>query len=650
MNNNNLVLLFSNIVKMNSRKAITLFLIIVVVAELSFCARLKFAKRDRVLKSVLRKIVDANELNGFLVCNFILQKRNAEVVAKSQELLREASSCATVVKGDCSLADDRTFRRFMRNPVKDLVHYHVAATGKVYIIIILDSGWLLQNIDNPFEAIRFFNLHYSTRLSVTKTLVVTILDKPYKFYKRLLRKVPVKSFYFYNIDVLEIVIRRNRKRAAPRVQYRVIRFDFFKKNLRVTKYSRKTKFFPDKMKNLHGLKLTMRRYPNFNSNNNNDMYRQFGNLMIHYPFECVVKQLNGTPIFVGPKYNSFACHSINLNIRDDITTNTLISAKSLSICYVVPVLYDEVQGTDYRQIGFNLIALIAIIFIYQKLRDYLHFDTQTWQLTRIFSMIIGIANPRNPVRFGETVAFALLIAVGFFAGSDIIFGLFSANVVQKVERQLETVEDVIRNNISFGYSVIEEKERFEMIPNVNWFKIEKVHVFDNLLTYKNESVVSTSEYFSLPFPAKVMVNSKIHARRSNIHHSFSTYHVWLVARCCPWLQNMNYCLMRYYESFIEKTRETNRIQELLVRLEMKVPIEKLTLKLQEESEVKTEDIAGGLWSLIALGVVLPLFVLAIEVIFHKYSSASRLTLNDVRFHLSQIHLQSLHSCTRVCKK
>lgn len=91
------------------------------------------------------------------------------------------------------------------------------------------------------------------------------------------------------------------------------------------------------------------------------------------------------------------------------------------------------------------------------------------------------------------------------------------------------------------------------------------------------------------------------------------------------------------------------MQEKLLDKSLKPLIEKLMLKNREESEAKTDDL-DGLWLLIAIGAVLPLFVLAIEVISHKCSTACPLRLKDLRFYLAQIHLQSLHSRIKFCKK
>lgn len=153
---------------------------------------------------------------------------------------------------------DRTSKKFMRSINERLVHFHIAATDNIYIIVIIDSTWFSHTRHNLAKMIQISNLYFSLSQSVTKTLLVTILDRPYyNKYKYWLRRIPDLrgKLYLYNIDVLEIAIRQSQKRSAPRINYRVIQFDFFRKILRKTKYLSKTKFFIDSMKNSHKLRL-----------------------------------------------------------------------------------------------------------------------------------------------------------------------------------------------------------------------------------------------------------------------------------------------------------------------------------------------------------------------------------------------------------
>lgn len=256
------------------------------------------------------------------------------------------------------------------------------------------------------------------------------VKNPLRRYKRLLHNIPYWPYnYLCNIEVLEIAIKR--KRSVSRFNYKVIKFDFFRKNLKIAKYSNRIKFFSDPMKNLHGTELTMY------SKKWDDHSAIFVNLNYINPFEVAVQQLNATTTIITndeEKMGDCFC-SIDMHQYNDIEvavneTFHLYPPKRIILYYIVPAIYDVIKVENYLGFLFNFIAILLILVILTILKKhFLHFDSHTWDLIITFSMIIGVSNPRNPVRFGETIVFSLLIVIGFFFGSELIFGLFSVNLV-----------------------------------------------------------------------------------------------------------------------------------------------------------------------------------------------------------------------------
>lgn len=169
---------------MKARLTAALLLLLVIVQYSSGArleshtkSRLTFPKVDRVLRSVLQKLINQNNLKGFFVHNLIHREKNPLVKVKAKEFLREVSSLASVTHYSRS-ADIRYMnKKFMRNYKAGLVHFHVAATDNVYFIVLVNSHQFLKYTQFR-KGIILLNYHFSTCQSVTKTLVVPILDKP----------------------------------------------------------------------------------------------------------------------------------------------------------------------------------------------------------------------------------------------------------------------------------------------------------------------------------------------------------------------------------------------------------------------------------------------------------------------------------------
>lgn len=239
-------------------KLLTAATILLIISQLSSCAHLKLPKRDKVIKSVLSNLIVKHKLKGLLVFNSIEKERSPDILAKSRELIREANLLTTVAL----IRFGRTFnlRKFKRNVTRYsrdssflIAQPQVTASESVYILVLADSHKLLHRNKLLVAQMQQLQSRFSSIQGVSKTLLVTFVRKPYRRYKQLLQRIPTGPFYWYNVDVLEIAMRR--KRSVARFDYKVIQLDSFRKTLRVRRYSRDVGFFTDPMNDLHGLKL-----------------------------------------------------------------------------------------------------------------------------------------------------------------------------------------------------------------------------------------------------------------------------------------------------------------------------------------------------------------------------------------------------------
>lgn len=215
-----------------------------------------------------------------------------------------------------------------------------------------------------------------------------------------------------------------------------------------------------------------------------------------------------------------------------------------------------------------------------------------------------------------------LIAIGFFFGSELIFGLFAVSIVENVERRLETLEDVIANNISLVFQHPREKKIFKNMP-IKWVQQEfGEDSLTNLLCYKNESVPSSLAMLGIDFPERITVDSQVQARMSSIKHAYSTEFQWCMPTNCPWFHHLEHNLFRFEECGLYSIPKIGMIKEELNLKSIFRPIEQSALKIREDAETEIQEL-DYLWLLIVVQLVVPLTVLALEIVYHK--------LKNIRF-------------------
>lgn len=507
-------------------------------------------------------------------------------------------------------------RFYPKDPRKHpLVMEHLVAGDNVCLVVLLNSKSLDNRRHQLIDDIRYLNHHFSSVQGVSKTLLVTFLRRPYGKYKNLLQTIPQGNRYLFNVNVLEI--------AVGRGSVKLFNLDHFRGILRGIS-GNNVKFFADPMNNLHGFKLKMMPFyqPNVTKNSH---AKYFLNLIFERPVETAVMLLNASRSLVFDKKWRGRCfsqtsHQSLWNTRMEIERTFAAPAKKYDAYYIVPALYDEITEDCYSGLLLNSLALLLIVAYYQLSKKFFHLDPETLSLLSTFSMIIGIGNPRGAVRFGETLAFTLLMALGFFVGSDLIFGLLSVSIVTKVERRLMSVDEIGQNGISFVYFRKHEKQALQNFPNVKWAERSDVghgtNMFQHMLVDKNESVPSFLELYNMPFPDKIAINGQVYARKSNVKNAYSLVLKWFLPRNCPWLHHFNCHLLRYYENHMGNTREVCHFRGRLVNTLIRDPINLVVSGLNQDLESQSVEL-GDFWMFIATSCALSFVVLQVEIFLFK---------------------------------
>lgn len=130
-------------------KLLTTAMLLILFIQLSHCAYLKVPKRDRVIESVLRNLIIEHKLKGFLLINLIRRERSSDILAKSKELMREASSLSTVTQIHFSKNWNmqkygRNMTRYLKKSSFAVVAAHVVASESTFMLILADSHGLSQ--------------------------------------------------------------------------------------------------------------------------------------------------------------------------------------------------------------------------------------------------------------------------------------------------------------------------------------------------------------------------------------------------------------------------------------------------------------------------------------------------------------------------
>lgn len=306
----------------------------------------------------------------------------------------------------------------------------------------------------------------------------------------------------------------------------------------------------------------------------------------------------------------------SLNV--EIAQTSLYPPIGLPSFYIIPTLYDDIENKSYTVPVLNLIVICIIVMTFKFYSKYFHFDSLTWHPIVAFSMIIGVSNTRDPVRFGETIVFMSLISVGFFFGGDLISGLFEVKFVQRIERKMETVDDVTKNNVTFIFFHSSEKQGLQGFSNVKWKRgLRNRNMYMNMLLYKNGTVPWLGALAGLPCPERFMINREVYAEQSKTKHSSSAEFRYVLPCNCPWLHQMNYNLLKYYENHFEKTQEMNVLQFYLKNHVIKDSIQMVILKIEEESEDEIENL-DNMWVIVATSNVLSIFILIVEILSNMY--------------------------------
>lgn len=204
-----------------------------------------------------------------------------------------------------------------------------------------------------------------------------------------------------------------RARSDGFYKYKLFRYDQYKKVVRIQYYKRGIQFFSNFANNLHRHEIYLQTQLNNQVSEKKWMKNGGSYITLGIINLWTLRQLNGSVrLVLFREVNKY-----DINIKDeyyacggsDIFLATVAPPLPRAAYFMTPCFYDEKQHKYYGILITSLAVIFWTIFSFYYYAKKFRFDQLTWEPTIVFSMIISIANPRNPVNRVETALFRTLV-------------------------------------------------------------------------------------------------------------------------------------------------------------------------------------------------------------------------------------------------
>lgn len=585
---------------MSTTKKAILFLLFV---QCSANFNLLSSSKKETARSILQGTLTQCNARGFVVFTSFCQDCRQVISQKFDAVLQCITSKMVSV-----LIDKR-------------VSYNEMMATETRPILYLFSNHSFSQTESILH-IRDLYDHFASRQSVTKILLVFILNKKYNEYKALLQE-------FFKRDVLDVDILEISVQSNSSFDYLVYQWNPFSQQFSSLKYNPSLEWFPNKLGNLHGhvfnVGLTSSKCLRLSMFTNNYSHCD----KFYYKFNGIMSMMNA----------SYKVRNVSRDLRNEKNFDVAIPKPSINeisryTCirpckisgdrFLLPRLTAPVKVYNLKSsaVSFCSTALaVIVIFVWTYLSQY---DRQTWCSAKIFGMIVGSANHRRLSGAAEIVTFIIVFAVGFYFGSQLTSGLTMNTIVMENDIELNCFEDLKNNNVALltdrvnkRYLVDARKANLTIIPLIKSGQWETG--IRQMLKHQNVSVQIKNTNSKL-FPNKISVKEKVLGRIADILNTDSCINIYRLSDYSPYADRFSNFWWKYHE--IGTTLPKNYYQQN--RIIVKHLIDKAIEDFRNEDlditilvNLNLEDISY--LSLIA-SIVLPLSTLLVELCFYHSRS------------------------------
>lgn len=609
-------------------------LLTVILFHLAF---LKNVKRNRNNKLLLTRLTkQLSKVKGFKTCNLYLDARlkSTQIGDMLQSELTKSFPIMTIGKSkrfQITKFKRRSIARLMRSKKREQRGLMNCASGNAILIAIV--AW--EKISSTFSFSSKLTEVYRTlalKSSVPKVLVVSITSKKHD-YRRLFKHLA--SSQIIDVDILEIS-KSNRKvkrfLKAGKVDFTVQKFNPFFKSYAKEKMGKNVTWFETKLRNLNGLKLLYE-----------EPSGSFCNRCRVWGRKVVKWYSDGPKSYLSSHFRSsmnitFACARLSDKFHISLEINQLgryalhyTSLKSFELEKLeiyTPMIYDRQSSVNIEYFMFYSMAVVLTLMLLQICCIIGSFDGRTWSPYEVVKMLFGFSNSRNPSkRLVESALFCLISLCGICIAnflSDVVTDML---VPIEEEHMFNTFVDLRDSNITLYlcYNPVAQNDEMGMyknpiiLSNVS-YQVEAnddlgiVHFMGIMVNYRNMSVSVPSNNRISIYNAKIVIDSKLLARRSDLAErldltsyemkEYSPYYdrisdlYWRFSECG--FSNVNKMVLTYYRYLTEQLLE----ESVLINKEFK-----------EDSESVDNSISDVLILILSIGVLVSLVALLVENVY-----------------------------------
>lgn len=581
-------------------------------------------RSDKILQSVLRDVISQNQLKGFVIFNMAIGKMPEVVESKINDIYRHTTQMTTVA----SLGRRYQYKiaRFIQNTTRFttwkgqyLVKSNLALRDNIYMIVIIYNYFSSTSIRRQL----LYCEKFVARQSVTKILLIFLVHKSYGKYKAMLTTLTRSdnnaeyAYYsggIYNAIVLEIVINVNC--SSEKSRYKIFHYNHSNDLFKSFKYKKGIEMLPSSTRSdLHGRLIKMPRAKPMNLH----LY-----YMTYYPVDLAIKKLNASLRLITDNrknHGSFDLCPYSFDPKPRIYDAMITPSLLRPSLFMAPSFYDETQQETYGMWLLSLLTICWTIACFWFCSKFFKYDRLTWDPTIVFSMIISVGNPRNPMGTSESMLFFTLIMVGFFFGSDLITNLTTVSIKESVERPMETWEDLQANNITLVHYWVarDNKYAWEHMRNLRHISIQTdlggnfMKYFKHMLWFKNVSLTSQILIIqSHNVPQRFVVKGEVQIRLTGIIERYTGF-LYLMRPNRPWFYSLSYYLSQVFESQLERPPKIRALSNLLYLKTYRCVFDAYSKEMDDKED--NNDNVGSIenyWLIIVVTIPLSMLLLLIE--------------------------------------
>lgn len=598
------------------------------ILTMSNCRHLKSVEKDDKIKLILNQILVQHRLTGFLIFSTDTHEANSDCKFVFRNIVRQATKLTTIALMNRNIIKNparytKNISRFneIHKSLSPLQFLTTAASDNVCLIFIVESTTYTRK--TLLLYIEKYHLILSSPQRVPKMLLVLMARRGFNSHRKVLESSKRKCV----VDILEI--KKSVKSSTVRFSYNIIQYNPYTRQLKLLMFRyNDTRLLSDLSNNLRRHKLIVSfRYSRIKAHNRfiRFMHKRYG-----YVVEVAIMKLNGTVAWTqgananDPDIYLFPCLKLPL-----LCQSYIYPSYSKSPRFILPVIYDEFYFDTYETLITCSMAMILLLIILWLFRRYYSFNDETWHSIIAISIILGVSITKNPVHKAEYLMFMLLTTVGFFFASDLVNGLTSVAVPQTFERDLQTIDDVSRNNITL-LLLIDTHGLISKYCNKSNVKYKLVgknskmyyDAIEQMLRLRDVSISSQLlELAGTYVPQKIIINNVVYARLSNINDEDHNL-VYAMKRNQLWFHRFNYYYLKFHECALNYLPKDKSYRDYCYYFFFEKYIKRFQSEVIEETATSTQELDSNLWLIIVLGSVLALSALLIEnfilsAVFHS---------------------------------